>query len=185
MPRAGLTPSRVVDAAIELVDKHGLPALTLAAVAEHCGVAAPSLYKHVSNIADLRTLVGIRVMEEMTDSFTATVLGRSGTDAITSLMRAYRAYVTAHPARYAAVPVNPLHQQEYAASGRRMLGVMQAALRPWQFDENELIHTIRAARVIVHGFASLEAAGGFGLPHDLDETYERLIRLFLATLPPL
>ncbi|MEV5407544.1 WHG domain-containing protein [Thermopolyspora sp. NPDC052614] len=185
MARAGLTRSRVVDAAIELVDKHGLPALTLAAVAEHCGVAAPSLYKHVSNIAELRTLVGIRVLEEMTDAFTAAVLGRSGTDAITAVMRAYRAYVKAHPARYAAVPVDPLHQQEYAASGYRMLQVMQAALHPWRLDENESIHALRAARVIVHGFASLEAAGGFGLPQDLDETYERLIRMFLATLPPL
>ncbi|WP_330186165.1 TetR-like C-terminal domain-containing protein [Dactylosporangium sp. AC04546] len=185
MPRAGLTQSRVVDTAIAIVDEHGLAALTLAAVAERCGVAAPSLYKHVRNVADLRALVGIRVMQEMADGFAAAVLGRSGADAVAALMRAYRAYVTAHPARYAAMPADPLHQAEYAASGRRVLEVMQAALRPWQLGESELIHTIRAARAIVHGFASLEAAGGFGLPHDLDESYERLIRMFLATLPAL
>ncbi|WP_432976592.1 TetR/AcrR family transcriptional regulator [Dactylosporangium sp. CA-233914] len=185
MPRAGLTQSRVVDAAVALVDERGLAALTLAAVAERCGVAAPSLYKHVSNVADLRALVGIRVMEEMTDRFATAVLGRSGADAVATLMRAYRAYVTAHPTRYAAMPADPLHQPEYAASGRRMLEIMQAVLRPWQLGESELIHTIRTARVIVHGFASLEGAGGFGLPQDLDDTYERLIRMFLATLPPL
>jgi AcrR family transcriptional regulator len=91
VPRVGLTPSRVVDAAIALVDERGLAALTLAAVAERCGVAAPSLYKHVSNLADLRTLVGIRVMQEMADGFATAVMGRSGPDAVAALMRAYRA----------------------------------------------------------------------------------------------
>jgi AcrR family transcriptional regulator len=175
----------VVDAAIALVDERGMAALTLAAVAERCGVAAPSLYKHVSSLADLRTLVGKRVMEELTDGFANAVLGRSGTDALAQLMRAYRTYVIEHPARYAAMPADPLHQPQFAASGMRMLQVIQAVLRPWQLDEPDLVHTIRAARALVHGFASLEAAGGFGLPQDLDETYERLIRMFLATLDPL
>jgi AcrR family transcriptional regulator len=185
VPRAGLTPARVVDAALAIVDDRGLPALTLAAVAERCGVAAPSLYKHVSNVADLRTLVGVRVMQEMADGFATAVMGRSGADAVATLMRAYRAYVTEHPARYSAMPADPLHQPEFAAAGRRVLEVMQAVLRPWALGETDLIHAIRAARVIVHGFASLEAAGGFGLPQDLDDSYERMIRMFLASLPPL
>jgi AcrR family transcriptional regulator len=185
MARAGLTPDRVVDAAIALVDERGLAALTLAAVAERCEVAAPSLYKHVSNLADLRTLVGVRVMQEMADGFTTAVIGRSGADAMASLMRAYRGYVVEHPARYAAMPADPLHLPEFAAAGLRLLDVIRAVLRPWQLADAEIIHHIRAARVITHGFASLEAAGGFGLPHDLDETYERLIQMFLTSLPPL
>jgi len=28
----------------------------------------------------------------------------------------------------------------------------------------------------VHGFASLEAAGGFGLPYDLDQSFDWLIQ---------
>lgn len=183
MPRAGLTPDRVVDTAIALVDERGLDALTLAAVADRCGVAAPSLYKHVSNLADLRTLVGVRILREMADEFSTAVMGRSGADAVATLMRAYRSYAVAHPARYAAVPADPLHQPEYADAGRRLLEVMGAALRPWQLADDDLIHSIRAARVITHGFASLESAGGFGLPQGLDETYERLIHMFLTSLP--
>ncbi|WP_027341342.1 TetR/AcrR family transcriptional regulator [Hamadaea tsunoensis] len=183
MPRAGLTPDRVVDAAISLVDDRGLDALTLAAVAERCGVAAPSLYKHVSNLADLRTLVGVRVLAEMTDRLAAAAMGRSGPDAVGSVMRAYRDYAVAHPARYAAMPVDPLHQPEYAAAGQRLLDVMRAALRPWRLSDAQMVHTMRAARVITHGFASLESAGGFGLPEDLDESYELLIQMYLTSLP--
>jgi AcrR family transcriptional regulator len=185
MPRVGLTQARVVDEAIALLDERGQAALTLAAVAERCGVAAPSLYKHVGNVADLRTLVGVRVLQEMADGFATAVMGRSGADAVATLMRAYRAYVADHPARYAAMPADPLHRPEFAVAGRRLLEVMQAVLRPWSLDEPDLVHAVRTARVIAHGFASLEAAGGFGLPEDLNETYERMIHMFLTTLPEL
>jgi len=34
---------------------------------------------------------------------------------------------------------------------------------------------VRIARAGLHGFVSLEAAGGFGLPRDVDRTFDRLI----------
>jgi hypothetical protein len=37
--------------------------------------------------------------------------------------------------------------------------------------------------VIVHGFASIESSGGFGLAEDPSETYEQLIQMYLASLP--
>lgn len=183
MPRAGLSAPAVVEAALAVIDEHGVAGLTLAAVAQRCGVAAPSLYKHVSNLAELKDLVGVRVLNELADRFAEAALGRSGADAITALMQAYRAYVLAHPARYAAMPVDPLHHPELAAAGMRQLEVIQAALRPWRLGPSEAIQAIRRLRVIAHGFASLESAGGFGLPEDLDETYRRLIAMFLADLP--
>ncbi|WP_144118614.1 TetR/AcrR family transcriptional regulator [Catellatospora sichuanensis] len=183
MPRAGLSTQAVVQAAVEVIDDDGVAALTLAAVAARCGVAAPSLYKHVSSLAELKTLLGVRVLNELADRFAAAAMGRSGADAITALMHAYRAYVMAHPARYAAMPVDPLHHPDLAAAGIRQLEVIQAALRPWQLDPADQIHTIRKLRVVAHGFASLESAGGFGLPEDLDETYRQLIATFLDSLP--
>jgi AcrR family transcriptional regulator len=47
MPRRGLDAERVVDAAAQLADAHGLQAVTLARVAGELGVRAPSLYNHV------------------------------------------------------------------------------------------------------------------------------------------
>jgi hypothetical protein len=40
------------------------------------------------------------------------------------------------------------------------------------------VHAARAFRSAVHGFVVLEAAGGFGIPVDLDDSFDRL----LATL---
>jgi hypothetical protein len=44
------------------------------------------------------------------------------------------------------------------------------------------IQAIRAFRSLAHGFVSLELAGGFGLPIDLDESYRTLMDLLLRGL---
>lgn len=48
-PRTPLTKQRVLDAAIELVDRRGLGALTMRRLGAALGVEAMSLYKHVAN----------------------------------------------------------------------------------------------------------------------------------------
>jgi AcrR family transcriptional regulator len=182
-PRAGLTTGAVVDAAMTIVDESGIEALTLAAVAAKTKVATPSLYKHVAGLAELRTLVGIRAMEEMTERLTQAVLGLGGDAAVAALMRAARGYVVEHPHRYAAQPLDPLQNPATHEAGAKLLNVFLAVLRGHGLDGPEAIHATRCLRVIVHGFASLEAGGGFGLPEKLDETYERLIEMFLKSLP--
>lgn len=181
--RAGLSTAAVVEAALAIIDEQGADALTLAAVAQRTGVAAPSLYKHVGSLAELRTLVGARVLEEMTGRFTQAVIGRSGDEAVEVLMREYRGYVTAHPARYAAVPADALHDARTAEAGQRLLEVFLAVLRGYGLTDSDAVHATRCVRAVVHGFASIEASGGFGLPEDLDETYARLVRMTVASLP--
>lgn len=166
-----------------VVDELGASALTLAAVAQRVGVATPSLYKHVGGLAELRTLLGARVLEDMTEHFTRAVLGRSGDDAVTALMHAYRAYVMAHPARYAAAPLDPLHDPALVGAGGKLFDVVLGALRAYGLSPSETVHAARCLRSVAHGFASLEAGGGFGLPEDLDQTYKRLISAVLGGLP--
>jgi AcrR family transcriptional regulator len=182
MPRAGLSTAAVVDAALAVVDEQGVDALTLAAVAQHTGVAAPSLYKHVAGLGELRMLLAARALDDMADHFTNAVLGRSGDDAVIALMHAYRDYVRRHPARYAAMPLDPLHDPALAESGGRLLDVVLAAVRGYGLTGSDAIHAIRCLRAVAHGFSSLEAGGGFGLPEDLDQTYDHLVAAVLPAL---
>ncbi|MCP2245006.1 TetR/AcrR family transcriptional regulator [Lentzea aerocolonigenes] len=180
--RARLTTAKVVDAALELVDEQGVEGLTLAAVAARTGVATPSLYKHVASLGELRGHVGVRVLEDMTARFTQVVLGLSGEEAVTALMHAYRAYVAEHPKRYAAMPMDPLHDELQQAAGMKLVEVMLATLRGFGMEGPDAIHATRRLRVIVHGFASIESGGGFGLPEGLDDTYDQLVRMYLTDL---
>lgn len=183
VPRAGLTTAAVVDTALAVIDEQGLEGLTLAEVAARAGVAPPSLYKHVSGLAELRTQASIRVMAEMTDQLARAVMGRSGDDAVAALMRTFREYVRRHPHRYAAMPPDPLRDPAMRPTATKLLEVFLSVLRAYRLDESAAVHAARCLRAIVHGFTSIEAAGGFGLPEDLDETFERLIAMYIASLP--
>jgi AcrR family transcriptional regulator len=180
--RPRLTTAKVVDAALDLVDEQGVEGLTLAAVAARTGVATPSLYKHVASLGELRGHVGLRVLEDMTDRCTHTVLGLSGDQAVEALMRAYRSYVQEHPKRYAAAPMDPLHDELQQAAGVKFVEVILATLRQYGLEGSDAIHATRRLRVIVHGFASIESSGGFGLPEGLDDTYDQLVRMYLNDL---
>src|SRR4029450_13579778 len=180
MPRAGLTTDAVVDVALAVIDEKGLEALSLAAVADRAGVAAPSLYKHVGSLAGLRDLMAIKVMRQMTAHFTAVVMGRSRDEAVEALMRSYRAFAVRNPARYALIPRDPLHRDGMAPAGQEMLEVFVAVMRGYGLDAAAVTHAIRRLRAAVHGFADLEINGGFGLAEELEEAYDQLVSMFVG-----
>jgi AcrR family transcriptional regulator len=183
LPRAGLSPDGVVDVALRIVDEQGPEALSLSEIAARAGVAAPSLYKHVASLAELRSRVAARVLAEMTEVATAAVLGLSGDAAIAALMRRLRAYGAEHPARYLAVPPDPMHDPALTQPATRLIDVFLAVLRGYDLHGADAIHATRRLRVIVHGFVSIESSGGFGLAEDSDETFEQLIQMYLGSLP--
>jgi hypothetical protein len=53
--------------------------------------------------------------------------------------------------------------------------VLRAVMDSYGISGDDAIHAIRCLRVALHGFVSLEAAGGFGLPQSVDVTFTRLI----------
>lgn len=182
MARAGLNTEAVVTAAIGEMDENGTEALTVAAVARRCGVAAPSLYKHVADVGELRSLVSRRVLEELTAEVIPVVTGRSGYEALSGLMRAWREYAVNYPRRYAALANDPLNDPVTKEAGTRLLNLLMAVLEGYGLSGSAAIHQARCVRSAVHGFVTLEAGGGFGLSEDLDISYERLIHMVAGSL---
>jgi AcrR family transcriptional regulator len=182
MPRAGLSPDAVVNAAIGLLDTAGPEGVTLAAVAAVTGVATPSLYKHIDSLDSLRRLIAVRSMNDLADRLTTAVLGRSQDDALRALMIAYRDYALAYPNRYAALPQQPAPDPDLAAAGTRIVEVILAVLRGYGIEGHDAIHATRAVRAAAHCFASLQAAGAFQLAEDLDTSYDRLIGMLITGL---
>lgn len=177
MARAGVTPARVTDVAASLADSDGLEALTLAAVAGELGVSVPSLYKHVDGLDGMRHLLALRAVDELAEVVTAAVLGRAGPDALPSLCRAYRQYARRHPGRYAATLRAPEPDDvEHHAAARRVLTPVLAVMGGYGLTESEGVHAARALRSALHGFVALELSGGFGLPEDVDSSFDRLVQ---------
>ncbi|MGN9810701.1 TetR/AcrR family transcriptional regulator [Micromonospora sp. BQ11] len=176
MPRAGLTPQTVVRAAADLADEVGLDRLTLAAVAARLGVALPSLYKHVRGADALHQQLSALATAEIADEMTTAATGRAGVDALRSVAATYRAYARRHPGRYPATqrapdPADAAHR----AAGERAVTVVYAILRGYGVTGEPAVDAVRSFRAAVHGFVMLEAAGGFGLPRDVDRSFDRMV----------
>jgi AcrR family transcriptional regulator len=168
-PRAGLSPDRVTALALAIIDRDGPDALTLARVAESAGVATPSLYKHVGGLADLRDRVSVRVVAELTRRVRRSVLGVAGDAAVRALLGAYRDYLVEYPHR-AGLLVSPAA----SAEAGELLEVVLAVLAGFGLSGSPAIHAARTLRSVAHGFAVLQAGGGFGYPEDLAETFRLL-----------
>lgn len=177
-----LTAEALTDIALTIVDAGGPSALTLKEVARRAQVAPPSLYNHVRDLKELRERAVLRVMGQLTDALAAAAIGQARDDAVRALMHAYRDFARRHPQRYLLLEPDPLSSALLREEGRRQLEVVARVLAGYDRDEATQIHDIRLLRSVAHGFASLEAAGGFGLPEDIDETFERLNGMLIAYL---
>ncbi|MEV0391785.1 TetR/AcrR family transcriptional regulator [Polymorphospora rubra] len=176
MPRAGLTPAIVVEQAAQLADEIGLDRLTLAGVAQRVGVALPSLYKHVRGAEALHQQLAVRALEELTAEATTAVAGKAGRQALHALAAAFRTYAQRRPGRYAATvrapdPTDPAH----IAAGEGAVNVIYAVLDGYNLSGERAVDAARCLRSTLHGFIALQAAGGFGLPQDVDRSYGRTI----------
>ena len=180
MARAGLSADRVVEEAAALAGEVGMEALTLAAVAQRVGVRTPSLYKHVEGgLPQLRRLLGIRAKRRLAAVLAEAAVGRSRGEALRALAEAYRRWASAHPADYAAAQRAPLTgDAEDEQASAEVTRVVFGALAGYDAGEDTLVDAVRSLRAGLHGFVTLDAAGGFALPRSLDDSFA----WWLATL---
>jgi AcrR family transcriptional regulator len=181
--KAGLTLESVVATAAAIADREGLEALTLVRLASTLGVKPPSLFNHVNGMPALRRELRLLALRELGEALARSAIGKSRDDGVRAMATAYRTFVRKHPGIYAEI-LSAIDDadREIAAASDRIIGVCMSVMNGYSLTRREAIHAIRALRSIGHGFASLEAARGFGMPINIDESYEWLVNNFVAGL---
>ena len=140
------------------------------------GPAEPSLYKHVQGLDGLQQRIAVLAMAELGRAMADGAMGRATGDALRGLADRYRAYAVAHPGRYAATLRTPAADDEELTAGSEVtLWVAFAVLEGYGITGNDAIDATRMIRSALHGFVVLEAAGGFGMPQDVDRSFRRLV----------
>ncbi|HET6484312.1 MAG TPA: WHG domain-containing protein [Actinoplanes sp.] len=178
MPRAGLTRLSVTEAAAALVDEIGFENLSMGLLAERLGVKTPALYKHVTSQADLAHRIAVRAMAEFADAIRDAIQGRAGSDALAAGAQAMRTYVREHPGQYAAAdnaarttgPDDPI-----VPAVKRVVASWAAMLRGYHLNSSQEMHALRMLRSAVHGFSTLEAAGGFQYDASVDDSFTWMV----------
>ncbi|MBX6384739.1 MAG: TetR/AcrR family transcriptional regulator [Microbispora sp.] len=178
MPRAGLTADRVTLAAAELADEVGLEHVTMSAVARRLGVKDASLYAHVRSLEDLRGRIALLAADEKTLRIAEAIAGRAGKDALVAYANAWREYARDHPGRYTATQIPIRIDPELAAEApgpRRAVELTYGMLRAYALREPDLTDAVRLMRSTLHGFTSLEAAGGFARQRPVEDSWVRCL----------
>jgi AcrR family transcriptional regulator len=181
--RRTLDREKVIRGAAEIVHAEGVQALTIQRLASALAVQPSSLYNHISGMEDLWRALALMNTRTLGERLTEAVLGRSGPGAVMALAQAYRAFVQESPALYQASlrasGTQPLPDPELQAAEEHALRAVLALMESFALCGEDAIHAVRALRSAIHGFATLEAAGGFGLQIDLDESFHRLIEILI------
>jgi AcrR family transcriptional regulator len=159
-----------------MLDRAPDRALSLSELAAELHVRTPSLYNHVAGLEALQRELALLAVEELRVRLTDAAVGRSGDDALHALAGAYRNFARERPGLYRqALRAPEPGDVEREAAAARVVDVVRRVLAGFGLRGDDAIHAVRAFRSAVHGFVSLETAGGFGLPLDLDESFRRLV----------
>ncbi len=179
--RPPLDRAAVIQAAAELVNAAGPEGLTIHALALRLGIRPPSLYNHVAGLEELWRELALLNWRQLSEQLTQAAVGRAGPEGILALAQAYRAYVKAYPGLYQAGQRPPASRDDpqLAAAAAQVVRPVLAVVESLGLSGADAIHAVRALRSAVHGFVSIEIAGGFGLPLDLDESFRRLIEVLI------
>lgn len=153
-----LTRGAVLAAALAIVDRDGLPALTMRRLGNELGVEAMSLYHHVASKDDL--LDGIVDLV-----FGAIDLPRPDldwADWVRQLSRAYRRIALEHPHVFPLIALRPLTTPQALRPVEMSLEVLHRA----GFDGRHALAAFQTLANFTSGFAleEIAAAGGEGSP---------------------
>jgi AcrR family transcriptional regulator len=176
VPRGvGLDRAKVIEAACVLADEEGPESLTLSHLADRLGVRAPSLFKHVENLQDLRGAVAARVYQEL-ERVTQAADGD-----LLALAVAWRRWAKEHPGMYAlAARTHLAGSVEQQQAGKVTLDRVLDAVR--RVSSDDPVHGARAIRAMIHGFVLLEQAEGFGLDTSVEESFSRAMGALIRGL---
>ena len=185
--RTRLTKLAVVQAAAEMLNEEGAGDLSLNSLAERLEIRTPSLYNHVDGLPGLQRELAVLNARQLADRLSAAAIGKSGAELFEAVAEAFRGYVKEYPGLYMSTlrssGKQEIRDENLMREEERALKIGLAVMASLGLQGEDAIHAVRAFRSTVHGFATLEVAGGFGLPEDCDESFRRLVDALAAGLP--
>ncbi|MEU5163146.1 TetR/AcrR family transcriptional regulator [Streptomyces sp. NPDC020875] len=162
---------QIVTAAREILEKDGVAAMSMRAIAERVGIRAPSLYKHFPDKATVENALVALGMAETADRLAAVGATEPG---LLPLARAYREHALAHPHMYRLTAARPLPRHALPE------GLEERTAAPLHRAVGGDPDIARATWAFAHGMVMLELDGRFPPGADLDTAWAQGCTAFEA-----
>jgi AcrR family transcriptional regulator len=182
--RRWLNRELVIKRAAALADEAGsVTAVSLTALAQALEIRTPSLYNHVASLEDLQYGLAVYGARLLLADLRQAAQGLVGQAAIMAIATAYRQFAHLHPGLYSLTIRAPEPEEtELVALSQELIQLLLFIMSSLGLHGDDAIHAIRGLRAILHGFTSLEAAGGYKMALDQDESFHRLVSVYLEGL---
>jgi AcrR family transcriptional regulator len=148
-----LSREKIAEAALGVIDRDGLAALSMRSLGRELGVAAMSLYNHVADRVGLESLVAEAVVSGI--DLTPGAVAADPGDEVRRLMHALRDALNAHPAAIPLILTRPTSSEAALAPIEALLEALARA----GFTGLELLRAYRTLFAFLVGFAQADLAG--------------------------
>lgn len=175
MAKRPLTRRRILRAALELIDREGLDALSMRRLGAALGVEAMALYRHVANKEDLLDGVAELLLEEL-----ELPSAGSWAEAWTALAHSYRRLARSHPGAFRLLALSPLSTAARFERARAPVAILRDA----GFDPLQAARAFSTLLSYADGYLlrELTARDTELSPEESDAAFDFGIRAILAGL---
>jgi len=180
MPR-NLSHRQIIETAVVLAQSEGLDAITLSRLAKELEIRTASLYNHIDGIESLKCDLAIFGMDKLLDEIKIGVIGKSGPEALITVMFVYRSFAKLNSGIYDLIFRVYENQQQLDQQRSELIRLLSLILKPFNLSWDDEIHLIRGLRSFIHGFVSLELNQGFRMEVTIEESYSRFANMIVRT----
>lgn len=181
---AQVTPGRIIDAAVALIEQHGAEQMSLHQLAAALGIRTPSLYRYFANKSELFRAVNLQTAHGLTAAMRAAAQQRHSDHAarVIAIGQAYRAFAHSHPRCYLLAyssgdPALRPDDSVLAALAEQI----QSSVAPLSVRFDSLT-VLRGLWAMVHGFVTLELANQIRRGGDLDAVFRAALEIYVHGL---
>jgi AcrR family transcriptional regulator len=176
-----LSREKIAAAALAIIDRDGLEALTMRSLARELGAAAMSLYRHVADRAQLESVIAESVVSGI--ELKPDAAADDPSEEVRRLMFALRGALNTHPGAIPLILTRPTSSEAALAPIEALLEALVAA----GLTGRELLWAYRTLFAFLVGFAQADLAGpvSTGRPATLDNVAAGVLRLPEGRFPRL
>lgn len=182
--RFGLNQEIIITKALEIADREGMEAVTMANIARELTIKSPSLYNHFKGLKDIKQAMASKAQKSLYQHLKeATQNKKEGLDTIQELGKAYLSFANQFPGHYEAslTALDP-SSQTVNLFGDSIIDLTKESLSLYRLNKDEIIHVIRGLRSFLHGIVDLERKGGFNIHLDIGDSLEMILETFVNGL---
>lgn len=172
-----LSRSSIAEAALEVLDEHGVGALTVRRIADRLDVQAPSLYNHVQSKDEILDAITELIGRQIDVTLLINPDWRAG---LAAFAHSYRQAFREHPHALAAAARRPVETDAALTAYESALAALQEA--GWEPDM--AFQVLAGLEYLVLGSALVPFTGGFVRePGEYSDAYPALARSLAAVDP--